>query len=48
MNSYICSDEFVWISNVLKEYNETKEEKKNPETSVEYMIQNNGNLLCQL
>ena len=35
INSYISHDEFVSINNVLKEYNEMKEEI-NPETSVEY------------
>ena len=37
-DSYISHDEFVLVSNVLREYYETKEEIKNPETSVEYNI----------
>ena len=38
INSYISHDGFVSVSNVLREYNEIKEEKKNPENSVEYVI----------
>ena len=38
INSYISHDEFVSIINVLREYYEMKEEIKNPETSVEYII----------
>ena len=38
IDSYISHDEFVSINNVLREYNEMKEEIKNPETSVEYII----------
>ena len=38
INSYISHDEFISVNNVLREYNEMKEEKKNPETSVEYTI----------
>ena len=37
-NSYISHDEFVSVSNVLREYYGTKEEIKNPETSVEHNI----------
>ena len=37
-DSYISHDEFVSVSNVLREYYERKEEIKNPETSVEYNI----------
>ena len=36
IGTYISHDEFVSINNVLREYNETKEEMKNPENSVEY------------
>ena len=36
--SYISHDEFVSVNNVLIEYNEMKEEIKNLETSVEYII----------
>ena len=31
-------DELVSVNNVLREYNEMKNEKKNPEFSVEYII----------
>ena len=37
-DSYISHDEFVSVNNVLRDYNEMKEEMKNPETSVEYII----------
>ena len=42
IDSYISHDEFVSVSNVLREYYEMKEEMKNP--SVEYI----GNVLPQL
>ena len=35
---HIDHEEFVSVSNVLKEYNKMKEDIKNPETSVEYTI----------
>ena len=38
INSYIIHDKFVSVNNVLREYNEMKEEIKNSETSVEYNI----------
>ena len=38
INIYISRDEFVSVNNVLREYNEMKEEIKNPETSVEFII----------
>ena len=38
IDSYISHDEFVSINNALREYNEIKEEIKNPETSVENII----------
>ena len=38
IDSYINHDEFVLVNNVLREYQEMKEEVKNPETSVEYTI----------
>ena len=38
IDSYISHDEFVSVNNVLREYYEMKEEIKNPETSVEYII----------
>ena len=34
IDSYISHNEFVSVNKVLKEYNEIKEEIKNPETSV--------------
>ena len=34
INSYISHDGFVSVNNVLREYNEIKEEIKNPENSV--------------
>ena len=39
IGSYISHDKFVSVHNVLREYNETKEEIKNPETSVKYIIE---------
>ena len=38
IDSYISRDEFISVNNVLREYNEIKEEIKNLETSVEYTI----------
>ena len=38
IDSYISHDEFVSINNLLTQYYEMKEEIKNPETSVEYII----------
>ena len=38
IDSYITHDEFVSVSNVLGEYNDMKNEIKNPESSVEYII----------
>ena len=35
IDSYISHDEIASVNNVLREYNEMKEEIKNPETSVE-------------
>ena len=45
---YISHDEFALVNNALRKYIETKDEIKNPATSVEYLVKNNGNLLCQL
>ena len=39
INSYISHDKFVTVSNVLREYNEMKNETKNSETYVAYIIQ---------
>ena len=38
IDSYISHNEFISVNNVLTEYNKTKEEIKEPETSVEYTI----------
>ena len=38
IDSYISHDEIVSVNNVFREYNEIKEEIKNPETSMEYII----------
>ena len=34
IDSFINHDEFISVNNVLREYNEMKEEIKDPETSV--------------
>ena len=39
IDSYISHYEFVSVNNVLRKYNKMKEEIKNPEISVEYIIQ---------
>ena len=38
MDCYISHNKFISVNNVLIEYNKTKEEIKEPETSVEYAI----------
>ena len=38
IDSYLSHDELVSVNNVSREYNEMKEEIKNPQTSVEYTI----------
>ena len=38
INLYISHDKFVTVSNVLREYNEIKNERKNSETYVAYII----------
>ena len=38
MDWHISHDKFLSVKSVLREYNEKKEEIKNPETSVEYII----------
>ena len=35
---YISYDEFVPVNNVLRKFNDMKEEVKDPETSVKYVI----------
>ena len=47
-DSYLNHNEFFSINNVLQEYNEMKEEIKNPEKAVEYIYKNKRNLLCHL
>ena len=37
-NSYSNHDKFISVNNVLKEYNEMKEEIKNPENDVKYTM----------
>ena len=39
VNSYISHNKLVSVNNVLGKYYEKKEEMKNPETSVQYIIQ---------
>ena len=39
IDSYISHYEFASVNNVLRKYNEMKKEIKNPEISVEYIIQ---------
>ena len=48
IDSYINHDEFVSVNNILREYNDMKNEIKNTETSVDILYKNNGNLLRQL
>ena len=38
IDSYISHNKFISVNNVSIEYNKTKEEIKEPETSVEYAI----------
>ena len=35
---YISHDEFVSVTNLLRQYNEMEEEIKNPQNAVEYTI----------
>ena len=37
IDSYVSHDEFI-LANVVRQYNEEKEEIKHPETSIEYII----------
>ena len=37
-DSYISDAKFVLVNNVLREYNKMKEESKNPQDAVEYII----------
>ena len=38
IDSYVSHDEFILANDVLRQYNEEKEEIKHPETSIEYII----------
>lgn len=38
INSHISHNDFVLVNNVLQEYNVMKEETKNPENSVKYLV----------
>ena len=38
IDSHICNNEFVSVNNLVREYNETKDEIKNPEALVEHTI----------
>ena len=46
IDSYINQDEFILVNNMLREYNEVKEEIKNPEMW-NILCKNNGNISCQ-
>ena len=48
INSFINNDEFFSVNNVLREYNELKEEIKNPKNAVEYTIEKNEDVFRQL
>ena len=39
IDSFVSHNKFVSVSNVLREYNETKKQIKNPQNVVEYAIQ---------
>ena len=39
IDSYISHDKFISVNIILREYNDIKNKMKNPETSVEYIIQ---------
>ena len=43
---YINHDEFISVNNALREYNEIKEEIKNPENAVEYTKQKQKKTYC--
>ena len=38
IDSYVSHDEFILANDVVRQYNEEKEEIKHPETSIEYII----------
>ena len=53
INSYISQDEFVWVNNVLREYNERMKEenkrkkiKKTMKLLCYILYKNNRNILC--
>ena len=39
IDSYISHGKFISVNIILREYNEIKNKMKNPETSVEYIMQ---------
>ena len=39
IDSYISHDKFISVNIILREYNDIKNKMKNPQTSVEYIIQ---------
>ena len=45
-DSYIGHGKFISVDNVLREYNEKKEEMKNSETSAEYILQKQWKLVA--
>ena len=46
INSYITHDKFVSVNNVLREYNEMKEEIKNTKNAVKYTIKKTMKTYC--
>ena len=48
IDSYINHDKIVSVNNVLREYNEMKDEIKHLKMLFNILNKNNGNLLCQL
>ena len=48
IDSYISHYEFVSVNNVLRKCNKMKEEIKNPEISVEYIIQKQWKLIASV
>ena len=48
IDSYINHDKIVSVNNVLREYNEMKDEIKYLKMLFNILNKNNGNLLCQL
>ena len=48
IDSYINHDKIVSVNNVLREYNEMKDEIRYLKMLFNILNKNNGNLLCQL